>query len=321
MDEKKDCQYNNITFQNQLLNSYQEEIYIDNDLNIRNDDRINYKDLQYNHEQANNLSCEVNKNKNIYYIPSFDINKEKYEFSVGDPFDFKTKPKSYDDISNEEIYTVQSYLEKKKNRNEKIIGKNKNVHKKFRNDNIMRKIKINYINFIIKFMNLILMVLSKKNGIKFDSQFYNLEHDYKNKISKKSFNSFLKQTIKDIFIKSKISSHYKAKDKNSNIETCNKIEKEIKLKDLSIILNKNILFFFDKIYKKERKKEYNLNELGLFDLKFVLPEDIELYEDLLTKNEKIEENFNEYKTELNICCNTNFMPEKKMPTFITRKSK
>ena len=325
------CQYNNITFQNQLLNSYQEEIYIDNDLNIGNDDRINYKDLQYNHEQANNLCCEVNKNKNIYYIPSFDTNKEKYEFSVNDPFDFKTKPKSYDDISNEEIYTtkknkiitnkVQSYLEKKKNRNEKIIGKNKNVHKKFRNDNIIRKIKINYINFIIKFMNLILMALSKKNGIKFDSQFYNLEHDYKNKISKKSFNSFLKQTIKDVFIKSKISSHYKVKDKNSNIETCNKIEKEIKLKDLSIILNKNILFFFDKIYKKERKKEYNLNELGLFDLKFVLPEDIELYEDLLTKNEKIEENFNKYKTKLNICCNTNFMPEKKMPTFIIRKSK
>ena len=65
----------------------------------------------------------------------------------------------------------------------------------------MRKIKINYINFIIKFMNLILIVLSKKNGIKFDSQFYNLEHDYKNKISKKSFYSFLKQTIKDAFIK------------------------------------------------------------------------------------------------------------------------
>ena len=170
-------------------------------------------------------------------------------------------------------------------------------------------------------MNLILMVLSKKNGIKFDSQFYNLENDYKNKISKKSFNSFRNQTIKDAIIKSKISSQYKTKDKNSNIETCNKIENEVKLKDLSIILNKNILFFFDKIYKKERKKEYNLNELGLFDLKFVLPEDIKLYEDLLTKNEKIEENFNEYKTELNICCNTNFMPEKKIPTFITRKSK
>jgi hypothetical protein len=273
----------------------------------------------------------MNKNKN--YILSFDLNIEKSEFSVGSPFDFKTKPKMYDDISDEERYTtkttkkkiitnkVQSYLEKKKKRNEKIIGKNKNVHKKFRNDNIIRKIKINYINFIIKFMNLILMVLSKKNGIKFDSQFYNLEHDYKNKISKKSFNSFRNQTIKDAIIKSKISSQYKTKDKNSNIETCNKIENEVKLKDLSIILNKNILFFFDKIYKKERKKEYNLNELGLFDLKFVLPEDIELYEDLLTKNEKIEENFNKYKTKLNICCNTNFMPEKKMTTFIIRKSK
>ena len=148
-----------------------------------------------------------------------------------------------------------------------------------------------------------------------------MEHDYKNKISKKSFNSFRNQTIKDAIIKSKISSQYKTKDKNSNIETCNKIENEEKLKDLSIILNKNILFFFDKIYKKERKKEYNLNELGLFDLKFVLPKEVELFEDLLNKNKRIEENFNEYKTKLNICCNTNFMPEKKIPTFITLKSK
>ena len=148
MDEKKDCQYNNITFQNQLYNFYQEEIYIDNDL-IGNDDRINYKYLQYNHQQASNLCCEVNKNKNNCYIPSFDTNKEKYEVSVDDPFDFKTKPKSYDDISNEEIYTVQFYLEKKKNRNEKIIGKNKNIHKEFRNDNIIRKIKIKYFILIL----------------------------------------------------------------------------------------------------------------------------------------------------------------------------
>ena len=83
-DDKKDCRYNNITFQNQLYNSYQEEIYIYDGLGVGNDDRINYKDLQYNHEQACNLCCEVNKNKNNYYIPSFDTNKGKYEFSVGD---------------------------------------------------------------------------------------------------------------------------------------------------------------------------------------------------------------------------------------------
>ena len=106
MDEKKDCRYNNITFQNQLYNSYQEEIYIDNDLNIGKDDRINYKDLQYNHEQANIPYCEMNKNKN--YILSFDLNIEKSEFSVGSPFDFKTKPKIYDDISDEERYTTKT---------------------------------------------------------------------------------------------------------------------------------------------------------------------------------------------------------------------
>ena len=323
IDEENNCQYKIGSHKNQLYNSYKEDININNDLNIGNDDRINYKNLQYNHEQTNIPCCEMNKNKNN--IPSFDLNKEKSEFSVGSPFDFKTKPKIYDDISDEERYTTKTTKNKMTKKiqfytRKKRIRENKKESRKFDFDNIKVKIKISYINFIIKLINIILKELSKKNDIKFDSQFYNLEHDSKNKITKDSFNSFINQTIKDV-IQSKITSHYKTKDKYSNIETCNKIENEVKLNDLSIILNKNILFFFDKIYKKERKKEYNLNELGLFDLKFVLPKEVELFEDLLNKNKKIEENFNEYKTKLNICCNIYFMPEKTTPIFKLRKSK
>ena len=123
IDEENNCQYKNETHKDQLYNSYKEDINMDNDLNIGNDDRINYKDLQYNHEKANIPCCEMNKNKN--YIPSFDLNIEKSEFSVGSPFDFKTKPKIYDDISDEERYTtkttknkmtkkIQFYIRKKK---------------------------------------------------------------------------------------------------------------------------------------------------------------------------------------------------------------
>jgi hypothetical protein len=84
------------------------------------------------------------------------------------------------------------------------------------------------------------------------------------------------------------------KNANSNKKTCDLIQKEPKLKDMNIILNKNILFFFDKIYKEERKEEYNLNEFGLADLKFVFSKKVKLLEDLISKNKK-DVQFNEYK--------------------------
>ena len=309
------CRRNNDKLPNQ------ENLINDDNLNIENYERSTIKNLRSNREKNNNLYYKINKNKyNPYIIPSFSSEKpESSKFDIRYIFDFKKDSNNYNDISDKEFFTPTKTTQtktktkkdlfvisgKKKDRCEINIAENNKKRRKFDDDNINRKIKIHYINSTIGILNIILEELSKKNHIKFDSKFYKLNHKDKNKYQKKKFNiDFVQKTIRDI-IESKISPQYSKKNVNSNKETCELIKKELKLRDMNIILNKNILFFFDKIYKEERKEEYNLNVFGLTDLKFVLPKKVELLEDLISKNKK-DVQFNEYKKRIKECCDNYF---------------
>ena len=308
---------------NYLYNYCDKEI---NDSYDNNDDeRIKFEDLNINHEQNNQFNIEKNNNRfNTNIFPTLDEKSKKSEksvFDIGYPFDFNKKIID-DNFSNEDLYRTKTKMKtrfittligKKKSINDEIEGR------KFDDDNIIRKIKISYTDFIIDIINIIVFMILNKNFIKSNYIFYYLSHEYKNKASKVDFNLFKTQTIEDV-IKNEISSQFKTKEENSNKETCEKIKKDEKLKDIHIILNKNILFFFDNIYHKERKEKYNLNEFGLFDLEIVLPKKVELYEDLLSKN-KNENKFNTYKTKMNLCCKKYFIPGNASPHFNTRKKK
>jgi len=311
------CKRNNDKLPNQENFNYSIN---DDNLNIENYERSTIKNLRSNREKNNNLYYKINKNKyNPYIIPSFSSEKPvSFKFDVGYPFNFKKNQNNYDDISDKEFFTPTKTTQtktkikkdlfvisgKKKDRCEINIAENNKKRRKFDDDNINRKIKIHYINSTIGIINIILEELSNKNNINFP-KFYKLNHKDKNKYQKKNFNiDFAKKTIKDI-IESKISPQYSKKNANSNKKTCDLIQKEPKLKDMNIILNKNILFFFDKIYKEERKEEYNLNVFGLTDLKFVLPKKVELLEDLISKNKK-DVQFNEYKKRIKECCDNYF---------------
>ena len=310
---------NNVILPNkEKFNCSINEIINDDTLNIENYERGVIKNLRSNREQNINLYYKINKN-NPYIIPSFSSEKpESFKFDVGYPFDFKKDPNNYNDISDKELFTATKTTKtkmktnnnlfvilEKKDKSEINIGENNKKCRKYDDDNINRKIKIHYINSTIGILNIILEELSKKNHIKFDSKFYKLNHKDKNKYQKKKFNiDFVQKTIREI-IESKISPQYSKKKVNSNKETCDLIKKELKLRDMNIILNRNILFFFDKIYKEERKEEYNLNELGLTDLKFVLSKKVKLLEDLISKNKK-DVQFNEYKKRIKECCDNYF---------------
>lgn len=314
-----------------IYNSFNKEIY--DNLDIDNDDeRFKIDNLNCNHEQNNHCYNEINNNiYNANIFQSFEQKPKKTEIlrlDVGYPFDFKTNS-IYDNIHNDVFYTtktkmktnlfVTTTLGKKKSRNDEIIGDNKKERRKFQEDNIIRKIKISYIDFIIGIINIIINAMVKKNNIKNNYKFYKLSHEYKNKTAKDFFNSFKTKTIEDV-IKNQISSQYSTKKENSNEKTCEKIKKDEKFKDICKILNKNILFFFDKIYNKERKQKYNLKEFGLFDLEIILPYKVKLYEDLLSKN-KNESKYNTYKSKMDLCCKFNFKLENDNPYFKTRKSK
>ena len=243
-----------------IYKSYNKEIYY-NDEYDNDDERFKLENLSFKYEKNNHYKIEINKNNiNSNIFLSSEQKSKNSELDIGYPFNFKTNPIN-DNISNDVLYTtktkmktnlfVTTTIRKKKSRNDQIIGDNKKGWRKFHEDNIIKKIKISYIDFIIAIINLIVNTILKKNDIKYNYKLYKLSSEYKNNVTKKDINLFKTQTIENV-IKNKISSQYSTKKEDSNKETIKKIKKDEKLKDIFIILNHNILFFFDKIYKKER---------------------------------------------------------------------
>lgn len=298
------------------------------DSNVENEDEKCFIfNTRNNHQESNPFNCKdiniLSNNLDLTISPkSILIGVD----DIGFPFNFQKIPDLANIIINEELYISKiaedksKFIGNKLYRDNETIEEIKNKNKrKMDEDNIIKKIKISYLNFLPDFLNFLIKEESRINSLKFGYKFYKLEYTYKNELRKESKISFLQQTIENV-LSSNISPKYTSKAQNSNNETCRKIREEEKLSDISTILSKNILFLFDKIYFSERKKKYNLKELGLSDMEFVLPKKIQLYEDLLSKNRN-EEKFNTYKTKMNLCCKIYFMPGKQMPNFRTRKSK
>ena len=123
-----------------------------------------------------------------------------------------------------------------------IIG-NKNFHDKNKTDNLIRKIKVHYISFLLSFINEIIKNLNIKET------FLKLDYQIKKEIKKKSLESLKNKTIGEI-ISSKISTKYRNKVENYN----EIIFKEIKNKSevLKNIFSQNYLTFFKSVYYIKR---------------------------------------------------------------------
>ena len=70
------------------------------------------------------------------------------------------------------------------------------------------------------------------------------------------------------------------------------------------IMEKNYLYFFEKIYYKNLRA-FNLSSFWLNSLVIELPNDIELFNDLLIKNKR--NDFDNYKNEMEKCAKKNFI--------------
>ena len=195
-------------------------------------------------------------------------------------------------------------LKKRKRPGAKIKKESKNnkkiyVHTRNKFDNISTKIQVSYINFLIDFINNILYSLNMS-----DLKFYNLDAKFKkenNTIEKRQ--ALKEKSIGDI-IKTKISSKYTSLDKNTNLMTYERIKKN-GLNNVMEILNQKYIFFFDKVYYKNLRI-FNLKEFGLMDLEIKLPNNIELYENVLIKNNK-NLNFEKYKNKIEQCVKKHFL--------------
>jgi hypothetical protein len=224
----------------------------------------------------------------------------------------KTNDRKEEEISENEIYHVK---QSKKSQNESSVKftikskkrgrvkqkKINKIHDKHTIDNVLRKIQVNYITFLISFINEIL------KNLNYNERFLKLDYSIKKNINKDFFESLKTKNIEEI-ICSKISDKYK-KEKKNNRNIFEKI-KEKKNKEKKVIINilsENYLDFFWKIYYKSSKL-INLKEYGL-DKEITLSDKVIMYKDLLKKNEELDPNEN-YNNNINNCVNNNFIIKK-----------
>ena len=217
--------------------------------------------------------------------------------------------------NNDSLITDTMLKQGKRGRKiKKIDKKERPKHDKSSRDNIRRKIQINYLKFLIKFVNKIIDELGVNENSKI-YHFYPLSHKFTKEISKKAFIQIKNSSLGNIF-KKNVSQKYKNSEKlNINVYN-NIISKNDKIKN---ILDKKYLHFFDIYYKNLR--EINLSDYGINCINKIikLSTDIELYEDLL-KTEINKSSFeisdDKYFRKIENCINKDFHNSK--PIFVVK---
>jgi hypothetical protein len=199
--------------------------------------------------------------------------------------------------------------------------KRRKPHTKYSRDNIKRKIQVNYLKFLVNFVNLIIRVLFKKYS-GFNDEFKDKKISDKYQFKKLNYGKFSLKIDNDSFnsLKSKklleiITLNTNGKNKNNkNDEVYNNLF-EIKHK-LEKILNQSYLEFFPIYYQKENYT--NLKKYGL-DIDISL-ENLKRFDFFIKKEkEKIKELENKEKYEKGIeeSIRENFMTNSHL--FIVKK--
>lgn len=199
--------------------------------------------------------------------------------------------------------------------------KRRKPHTKYFRDNIKRKIQVNYLKFLVNFVNLIIRVLFKKYS-GFNDEFKDKKISDKYQFKKLNYGKFSLKIDNDSFnsLKSKklleiITLNTNGKNKNNkNDEVYNNLF-EIKHK-LEKILDQSYLEFFPIYYQKENYT--NLKKYGL-DIDISL-ENLKRFDFFIKKEkEKIQELENKEKYEKGIeeSIRENFMTKSHL--FIVKK--
>ena len=241
-----------------------------------------YDDDQYDYLfNPYNLSDPNSSHSNIYPI----VGDSK---SSNDPY-----------ISLKYLITASNSIERStKKKRGRQNGKDELQHNNLKNDCKMAKIQTDYFNCLIPFLNAIM----RKFNIKYF--FVNLAGKFKSNINQKFRADLIKKTIKQILKEAPICRRYTKFEKNHNINVIDKLIEE--RQDIILnILEKNFLYFFERIYFPNKRK-FNLSSFGLCDCEVELPKSIHLFKDLVNKNKK-NKNFIVYEQKLEECAKKEFI--------------
>jgi hypothetical protein len=278
-------------------------------------------ELKIDENYNNNVTLPINGEKILKetnHLNNNDITKNYSNILLSDNF----YQLEFDDISNEELYfinkqispdkkneTISStdtnsknnnqelFLSKKRDNTNKI--KRKKEHSKFEKDNVMRKLNIHFISFIVKFVNFnIKKLLSKDHPL-----FTNLCYDFKKKLNNTTFNELKNKTIGEV-LKNEGSNKNKRNmvyEKDDNEKIYNSVHNTI-LKEL---LDINYIQFFRQVYTQGS----NGNYLDIY-INYKAPKKILFFDDFIKKEiQKDKINGELYKERLKYISKSEFISE------------
>lgn len=174
------------------------------------------------------------------------------------------------------IFIVEKY-NKKRGRKSKGNKKRKE-HDSSAPDNIMTKIQIHFLTFIINLINDYIKYFLKGKRIKF----YQFDHSEKRKISKQYLSELKNLTIKDLLLKLKISPKFKKCNEDNNINNLKKLNKYPWFENF---VEMNYLYLFYLYYNNKLPLEMFI----IGDKNIILSKKTKSFYYLLQKNKQTEE--------------------------------
>ena len=233
-------------------------------------------------------------------FPFLNLLKEEENFDCRNNLNIISKDKlnqtSLEKKDSSQSFFINNLTRKKiRKTNEKnIIQIEKKKHDKNSSDNLLRKIQVHYLTFIVDYLNDIL----KSCNIK--KQFLKFDYKLKKQINKDNIEFLKHKNIGDIVCYMKISNKYKQYQDKSYNKKLYEIIKENQL--LNKVFSENYLTLFKKVYYAN-KRIINLNEYG-FNKEIILSDKVKTIKDLLLKNRDDQKMYN---NSINGCIIQNFL--------------
>jgi hypothetical protein len=229
------------------------------------------------------LSIDKSISINIGNIQSFNENFPLFNDLFLFPF-----PLNDQNLDADKNFSLSTTAKKKlsssRKRKHQFIGGVK-IHDKNAPDNILRKIQVHYITFIIDTVNELLQKLG------YGEKFIDINYNEKKNITKNNFSSLKNLNIGQILCK-KVSSKFRKQFKQNSFKN-NVVFDIVKTnKYVNIFLSQNYIKLFKDVYYQDKR------DIIIDDLYFRLSENVKTYKNLLS--EKFDEaDAEEYKTKVN----------------------
>ena len=167
----------------------------------------------------------------------------------------------------------QNIMNKKRGRKTKNLNKCNKIHKASDDDNLLRKIQVHFLSFIINFTNDMLKTLVNDNNLLFK----NLDYQIKKKVNKKFIEDLKSKNISYILqlkISPKIKMHYEHENKKIYYKICNMYP------FMTSFFEKSYLSLFKEYY-------YNKNKMFILNGQIIrLSNKTKTFNDLIIKDYK-----------------------------------